>query len=260
MSGVQVVFGGSDAKNGDYSRLHQLAKGERTWTWSCPKLTKAGDTLLFYVERPHSAIIATATALKDAAAGEHWRYVTRIGKINILKEPITLAEMRRMFPRWRWLNYPRAYTYLSEGIAERLLRRAKHQPPPPEVKLSVRGAGFGTAKENKAVEMAACRHVERHYRSKGFKLTSREAEKVGYDFDAVRNGTTLHVEVKGVSGSLVAFPITVNEVNRARKDRQFRLAVVTAARSKTPRLHEFTGPGFLKSFNRTPLAFMAKLT
>lgn len=72
------------------------------------------------------------------------------------------------------------------------------------------GAGFGDAKTNALVERAAVRKVTRHLEQRGFEITSRERDSIGYDLDARMGKIELHVEVKGVSGAKVQFPITKN--------------------------------------------------
>src|SRR5260370_29233546 len=65
--------------------------------------------------------------------------------------------------------------------------------------VTVSGAGFGTPEQNRQVEKAACKAVKEYFRKRGFKISSREKECLGYDFDEYRNGQTSNVEVKGIS-------------------------------------------------------------
>jgi len=258
--GIQLLFAGSDAVNGDFSRLHRLAKGNKTHIWACPKKTRAGDKLLIYVSRPNSAIVASAEAMRDGAKGKYWRYETRIGNVRILKNAITLAEMRVMFPRWAWLRYPRAYTYLKSNVAERLWQRSRSCVTRGFAEQVNRGAGFGDPKTNPLVERAAVNRVRRHLRRAGFRVVSRERAKIGYDLEATKGRHILHVEVKGVNGSDLGFAITAGEVGRARTDRAFRLFVVTQARERDAQLHKFTGKSFLLKFALKPLSFMARMS
>jgi hypothetical protein len=73
-----------------------------------------------------------------------------------------------------------------------------------------------------------------------------------------RDGEVLHVEVKGVSGAGLQFPITANEVGCARSDSAFQLAIVTEARTRKRHIDCFTGKQFLKRFKLHPLAFRAE--
>jgi Domain of unknown function (DUF3883) len=91
---------------------------------------------------------------------------------------------------------------------------------------------------DKAAEQAAVRFVKARLRRDGYKVISRENEICGYDLDATRNGSTLHVEVKGVSGDSPRFHITSNELKRAEEDPDWRLAVVLQAHTR-PRMDAY---------------------
>jgi len=78
--------------------------------------------------------------------------------------------------------------------------------------VQVSGGGFGTPIQNRYVEKATCAAIRRHFQHRGYAVRSREKEKVGYDFDVQRGHELLHVEVKGVSGTALRFPITANEI------------------------------------------------
>jgi hypothetical protein len=256
---TQIVHGGSDKKNGDFSLTHRLAKTKGTSpAWGCGKETKTGDKLLIYFEKPHSAIVASAVALANARPGDYWPFVTRIGEFKILPSPITLSEMKEMFPRWKWLNYPRSKQYLDNHKAKALLKRANLKLKSPPVSVKVSGAGFGKPEQNRLVEQAACKAVRKHFERRGYEVVSREKDNRGYDFDVSRNGETLHIEVKGVSGSLQKFPITANEVVCARADSKFQLALVTEALSPKQQVKIFKRKDFLKSFSFKPLAYFAE--
>jgi hypothetical protein len=88
-------------------------------------------------------------------------------------------------------------------------------------------------------------------------VRSVEAAKLGYDLDCADDRGLLHVEVKGVSGAQLSFPITRNEVETAARDPYFSLAVVTSALT-APRLHFYSSAQFRKRFLLTPISFMAK--
>lgn len=121
------------------------------------------------------------------------------------------------------------------------------------------GAGFGSPVENRKVELAAVKKLKAHYLAKGWRLRDRQQDKIGYDFDAIRGSQERHIELKGVRGPGPSFPITEGEVTTARRDPLWRLAVVTEALSKTPRLSEWTAPEFLAKFELRILSHMAKL-
>src|ERR1700723_1362452 len=105
---VLITLGDSD------EIIDRLAKSKKPRWWAVGKETKAGDTLLIYFPNPHSSIVASAIALENAKPGDYWPYRAHIGKIKLLTTPISLFEMRKMFPRWKWLNYPRQKQYLDK--------------------------------------------------------------------------------------------------------------------------------------------------
>lgn len=259
---VHIIQGGADATNGDYGLVHKLARNGKTYIWACPKNTQSGDRLLIYFQQPHSEIVAVAQALSGAVPGEYWRYEAKIGRVQLLPNRIGLDEMRKRFPRWGWPRYPRGSTYLDDHKAKWFWTRAM-QPPAPQLKVSKvagRGAGFGEAETNALVERAAVQAVRRQLVSEGYKIVSRERERIGYDLDATRDGTTLHIEVKGISGLLLQFPITGAEVKKSTSDAAFRLFAVTEARTKRPKIHRFGGREFIKRFALTPVCYIAQAT
>ena len=128
------------------------------------------------------------------------------------------------------------------------------------LRATIRIPGFGNAEINRLVERAAVRAVTRLLRRRGFKVVSREKDKIGYDLDATKKRTTLHVEVKGVSGSDIQFPITRAEVRQAETNSSFRLMVVTDARSSCQQIREFKNEEIKRKFQLTPITYMARLT
>ena len=99
--------------------------------------------------------------------------------------------------------------------------------------------------------------VTKWLRGAGYSVVSREEDKIGYDLEARRGRSCMHVEVKGISGDEPRFPITRSEVECAGQDPAFRLIVVTRALSKQPLLHEFTGRQFKQQFKLSPISFLA---
>lgn len=142
------------------------------------------------------------------------------------------------------------------GISQRSLSRLQSSPSRRAAPQA--GAGFGSPAENRKVEAAARRALTRHYRAKGWKLVSREKENVGYDFNATHGSSVRHIELKGARGPMPSFPITEHEVETARIDPDWRLAVVTDALSAAPRLQEWNAADFLCEFTLRPLSHMAK--
>jgi len=170
-----------------------------------------------------------------------------------------VQEVQKMFPRWKWLTHPRSKQHLDDHETQQLLKSASLLLKTPPVSVKISGGGFGSNPEQiRLVEQAACKAVKKHFEQLGYKVVSREKENLGYDFDVSRNGRMLHIEVKGVSSSLLKFPITENEVHCARSDSKFQLAIVTNATTPRRKMQIFTRKEFLKTFELTPIAYFAE--
>ena len=260
ISNTQIVMGSADE---DYNELKELAQNKETGRWSCLKETKKGDLLFIYFTKPHSAIVASATASGKARPGEdEGYYVVGIEDVKFFEKQITLEEIRREIPEWGWAKQARNQTYPKEPIANKLLKLAKltgRSMAESPARTSPVGAGFGTAEQNRLVEHAARKAVRVHFEEQGYKVVSREKENPGYDLDVSGKGDTFHVEVKGTSGSLMRFPITNNEVECAKEDAKFRLALVTEATTASRQVHVFSQKEFLTDFTRTPIAYFAEM-
>jgi|GEM_PF-1311143 len=260
-SHVQIII--SNSRYG-LQQIEKLNKSDKSVYWAAPKNTQAGDSILFYVERPVSAIIAKGKALSGTRPSKDKRwYEARIGKIEKLRSPISLQELRQIFPEWAWLKHVVMFCYVSPKRAKVLQERCKllsseveHDKITNVVKTS-HGAGFGNAETNRLVEKAACRAVNNYYKKNGYKVISREKENLGYDFDVIKGQRTIHLEVKGVSGAFIQFLITQNEVHRAQTDTKFKLAVVTMAKSRQKKISIINNRKFRNSFHLKSLTYMA---
>jgi hypothetical protein len=230
LSTVQILISNSGIGQ---ERLRKMAHTGSSAFWSAPKLTAAGDTVLLYVDAPISAIIAIGNALTAARPTRDKWYEAKIGGLRLLETPIPLPELRAMFPDWAWLQKATMFAYVNPERARALLERTKLKNRKPiGAQPVLLGGGFGDAKMNALVERAAVLKATRHLEQQGFEITSRERDSVGYDLDARKGSIEWHIEVKGVSGEKVQFPITRNEVVRAEIDSAFRLIVVTEARTR----------------------------
>lgn len=68
----------------------------------------------------------------------------------------------------------------------------------------------------------------------GWTLTrDRQKDGVGYDLDFTRADEMLHVEVKGIQGSLLTFNLTAKELWRAESDPRWLVVAVTSVLSPT---------------------------
>lgn len=121
-STVQILI-----SNAGYGKrlVEKLASSGRTVFWSAPKLTRVGDTVLFYVEEPVSAIVAIGTALSATRATSRKWYEAKVSKVRLLDSPITLVELRDMFPDWVWLRSVNMFAYVSPERAKALLTETR---------------------------------------------------------------------------------------------------------------------------------------
>lgn len=250
-SDVQIVMG---AVGWEGTLRDAEAKG-RSVTFSVPRLAAIGDSVLFYLAAPISAIVAAGKAVTAPRATERKWYEARIGNIRMLDSPIPLAELRDMFPEWAWLRSVNMFAYVSPFRAGKLLTRSKSRID--SIPARQGGAGFGDTKTNRLVEKAAVQKATHHLRDRGYTVRSRELENLGYDLDAMRGAQVLHVEVKGISGSELQFPITANEVRRSKTDPAFRLMAVTQARTRKPSVYMVSAQQLHRAYRLRALAYLA---
>ena len=97
--------------------------------------------------------------------------------------------------------------------------------------------------------------VRAHLR--GWKITSRERDGIGFDLECTRGRKVRHVEVKGVRGTKPEFILTEGERRRAETDPDFELIVVTDALG-APKLHHFPGASILERSTLTPISWRVK--
>ena len=109
----------------------------------------------------------------------------------------------------------------------------------------------------KQVEVAAVDFVIEEYKSRGYKVKSREKENLGWDLDAKQGKISLKLEVKGLAQSGISVHITQNEYNEMMADKdRYRLCVVINA-IKNPQLIVFVwdeGQGLWVSEDDTSVA------
>lgn len=156
--------------------------------------------------------------------------------------------------------------YLDEELGTRLDRPSYLDPTASSELALVEttasetiGGGFGTAAENREVEKAAVTYVTKWYRSHGWKVTSVESDKKGYDLVCERASSELHVEVKGVNGNGKQFILTAREFETGFQDGKFVLALVSYALSEKPNLQQWKAKEFREAFAFNPIQYWARL-
>lgn len=100
-----IFVGGVD--NNDHTGILAMAEKGGTSRWSSTKTAAVGDRVLLYVVKPYSALIAEAKVIKSAWKGgpDDWKYLARIGSVNLLPNPLTIKELKKLLPQWKRLQF-----------------------------------------------------------------------------------------------------------------------------------------------------------
>ena len=264
-SRVRILITGHDR---DFRIIRRLSKRGGSEFWASVEGAKTGDRVLFYMPHERRGFVACAQVVSDGYRTndpKDYPFRAEIGHVKLLRRPVTADHVKREFPDWGWPRYTRSKTTVPDQYAEKFWQMMKCKMPMPlpspsqAERLRKGGAGFGDAKTNKLVEGAAIRKATKVLEHRGFTVTSREREKIGYDLEAIKGRTRLHVEVKGVSNDGVQFIVTKNELAQADVNPSFVMMVVTRARTKNPSVYEFYGRQLRQHFSMTPLSFLATL-
>jgi hypothetical protein len=112
------------------------------------------------------------------------------------------------------------------GLGALITGLARHAGPQSEATTpGTRTGRIADALLRAAIEKHAVDQVMKHYRQLGYTVTDVGATE-SYDVLAIRDGQTLHVEVKGSMGTASDVELTVNEVTHARAETPTDLVVV----------------------------------
>lgn len=123
-----------------------------------------------------------------------------------------------------------------------------------EATVDVRGGGFADPATRRAVELAAVEFVWTYFESQGYTIYDYQRDNLGYDLLAVKPDSTLKLEVKGTDGVAPRFFLTRNERKCAALNADWRLVLVTSART-APQLQTLTIQEVERTFNLDPLAW-----
>ena len=171
--------------------------------------------------------------------------------------------MKRGTNAWELIGNYRAIEYKTDSATIR-----KHRGDRPldevagilflertdEAKVDVRGGGFADPATRRAVELAAVAFVWTHSELQGYTIYDYQRDNLGYDLLAVKPDSTLKLEVKGTDGVAPRFFLTRNERRCAAQDADWRLVMVTSART-APQLQVLTIQDVERKFNLDPLAW-----
>jgi hypothetical protein len=125
-----------------------------------------------------------------------------------------------------------------------------------EPEVTIQGGSYGDAESRKQTEEAAIRFVQAELHVRGFTVLDRQRDNCGYDLLATSPQGRLLVEVKGTASTAPRFIISRNEYRCSVIEPDWRLFVVTSARS-APCLHEYDANAMAAAFALDPLAWEA---
>ncbi len=186
-------------------------------------------------------LVAIGDITSEPFTDDSWRndggtaqyvYVTWLEAV-LLEQRVDIHDLMAAIPAFKWDNiYSSGRDITEHGAALEGLwfgQVTEAAPLPPVVQ----GSGFGTAEQNRKVEKAAVQHVTDAYEVEGYRVTSVEAVRCGWDLTAARGNQEIHLEVKGVASSLVRFFLTANEHKAALEDanwpRSFSRTLITGS-------------------------------
>jgi hypothetical protein len=126
--------------------------------------------------------------------------------------------------------------------------------PPLNPSSTLQGSGFGAFKLNLEVERAAVAVVTKRLKLEGWRVTSVEANKCGYDLLCERGSRERHIEVKGTTAAVSSCILTENEMRSAKADSNWELVIVADVLER-PRLNFCSGRDMDTRFNAEPIAY-----
>jgi len=149
-------------------------------------------------------------------------------------------------------DYPKVVAFLKD-LRRYINGRAKPMAVSDEEDGSDGGANKGgrrgrrsrqpDAAHNAEVELKAVEAVKKKYKKAGYAIVSVEKDNCGWDLVATKGKQTLHIEVKGCSGSTIYFELTPNEYKKLQEhSERYRVCVVCDV-LVTPKIYDF-GPAW----------------
>ena len=149
-----------------------------------------------------------------------------MGKTNVWyarEENEKDSNLRRELTKYkrRLLGYIKNYKpkKASENSSERAKSGGIHRQYDAAKRVSI---------ENEAMERA-----KKHFENLGYKVTDVSKEDKGWDFEVLKDGEELYVEVKGLSGENVNIELTPNEYEKMQNNKdKYRIFVLTNADKK----------------------------
>ncbi|WP_343742745.1 DUF3883 domain-containing protein [Herbaspirillum huttiense] len=175
--------------------------------------------------------------------------------------------VKRDINSWEYIGLYRAVAYRTDkenirtyrgtrpesGIAGILFLEATDK-----VSVNVRGGGFADPQTRKEIEQAAIQFVTHELEKQNYEVEDRQRENCGYDLLARRGNQVLLCEVKGTDSAESRFFISRNERRCSETHENWRLAIVTQART-SPSLELLTPSEMEQRFKFDSLAWECTL-
>jgi Domain of unknown function (DUF3883) len=261
----------------DRNDLTTLIQKGRTSLWQTgrpPNTWNTGDTLFIWAATPILKVIGRARLVDPDVNSKGAFHRFRVKYLTNRFEGPTLEHLRRdgVLGTASFLKSGPSGTAfpLSAEQGSRMLqltadgtsvsdRSSGKQPTTKTEEAELRrrlGSGFGSAEQNKKVELAAIKVATKHFEAEGWNVTSVEADKLGFDLCCRKRKLELHVEVKGTSAAGAGFILTAGEYKRAKVDENYALCLVESALSN-PRRRVFAGGEMFAAFEFVELAYKA---
>jgi hypothetical protein len=230
---------------------------------------RTGDTVWIITDRDRGLFLSQRIHLISvelpSAPGEVAQAIYDPGRAEVLIDELTLHLLPAANHREvRLADADRSWTArrLAQGSAALLARSWSERST--ALAEPARDAELSDPSLPRRVERAAIRTATDSLVRNDWAVESVEAERCGYDLHCTKGPHTRCVEVKGVKGAYQRFVVTANELEQARRNRDFALYVVTQALSLDPHLSRYKGVDFLsqfgllvKSYRAVPIHSMA---
>lgn len=192
-------------------------------------------------QRQHRARLyvtqATAVPAFVKRASNQWEY---IGNYRALKYSESKDVIKQFDAGNRTPDTVAGVLFLEPAIAEE--------------SISVFGEGFPDAKTRKEIEEKAISYVWSMLEARGYAVEDKQADNLGYDLLATHPTHQLFVEVKGTDAHEPRFYLTRNEWAVGQREPDWRLFVVTSARSEY-RIFEYSSVEVEEYFTLDPLCW-----
>jgi hypothetical protein len=239
------------------------------YTGRPPKMWNAGDTLFIWAGSPILKVIGCArlsdpdvpsdgelynfrveylTNRIDGPTIEHLRKDEVLGTASFLKSGPSGTVFR--LTSEQGLRMLHILAGMMTSAADRSSKRKPTKAEEAELEDRL-GSGFGSAEQNKTVEMAAIKAAKKHYKGDGWNVQSVEAQKIGFDLLCRKGKLELHVGTAGVGAGFI---LTGGEYRTAESDERYELCLVESALSN-PKRNIITGKEMFERFEFVELAY-----